>query len=336
MTSSVDDLLRTYRSAATSERDKGTYFERLCAAYLAADPVQKEQYDAVWTWADWVAGPGMEWAEPNGWTARDVGIDLVARLRGHSGYAAVQCKFYDPDHRIAQSDLSGFLTVSSKPPFVRRIVMDTTRVEWSSNAEAMITGLAPPVIRIGLTELRASPVQWATFASQGELLLAPKKELRPHQSQALEDVRAGFAQHDRGKLIMACGTGKTFTALRIAEDQVGADGMVLFLVPSLALMAQTVREWTADTSTPLRSFAVCSDTQVGKRRVSQDDVAEITSLDLAFPATTDAAKLAQSVADAATGAMTVVFATYQSIGVISDAQLLHAMPRFNAPELVRP
>ena len=94
-------------------------------------------------------------------------------------------------------------------------------------------------------------------------------------------------------------------------------------------MAQTVREWTNDTTTPLRSFAVCSDTQVGKRRVAKDDVAEISSLDLAFPATTDAGVLAAGVADPAPGKMTVVFATYQSIQTVSDAQLKHGMGRFD-------
>lgn len=229
-----------------SLNEKGTYFERLSAAFLLADPVQAEQYEAVWTWAEWVAGPGAPYAGANGWSGKDVGIDLVAKLRGHEGYAAIQCKFYDPQHRIAQADLAGFLTVSAKDPFHHRVVMDSTVVEWSSNADAMLLGLDRPVIRIGLSELRASPIQWGQFAAKGEVVLAPKKELRPHQLDALAAVRAGFADHARGKVIMACGTGKTFTSLKIAEDLVGADGVVLFLVPSLALMAQTVRDGITD------------------------------------------------------------------------------------------
>nr|WP_245875736.1 DEAD/DEAH box helicase family protein [Puniceibacterium antarcticum] len=90
---------------------------------------------------------------------------------------------------------------------------------------------------------------------------------------------SGLAEADRGKLIMACGTGKTVTSLKIAEDLVCAGGRVLFMVPSLALMSQTVREWTNDTDTPLRSLAVCSDAQVGKRRASNDDAAEIEAHD---------------------------------------------------------
>jgi predicted helicase len=94
-------------------------------------------------------------------------------------------------------------------------------------------------------------------------------------------------------------------------------------------MSQTVREWTADTNTPLRSFAVCSDTQVGKRRRNNDDVAEIDVLDLALPATTNARQLAQSARVLLSDKMTVVFATYQSIRVIADAQKLHGLPEFD-------
>ena len=130
-------------------------------------------------------------------------------------------------------------------------------------------------------------------------------------------------------MIMACGTGKTFTGLKIAEDIAGAGKMVLFLVPSLALMSQTIREWTIDAATPLRAFAVCSDVQVGKRRKSTSDVAEIETHDLDYPATTNAAKLADKVAHSASDRMTVVFSTYQSIQVISDAQHKHGLPDFD-------
>lgn len=321
MTFSLDALLDSYRASATTEREKGTYYERLCAAYLLHDPVQAEQYEQVWPWS--------EWAATYGWSGKDLGIDLVAKLRGHDGFAAIQCKFYAAQHRIAKSDIDSFLSASAKDPFVRRVVMDSTEVDWSDNAEAMLIGQQISVLRIGLVDMRASPIQWGMFAAREEIVLEPKKELRQHQIDALKAVRAGLGVHDRGKVIMACGTGKTFTSLKMAEDLVGADGRVLFLVPSLALMAQTVREWTGDTTTPLRSFAVCSDSQVGKRRIAKDDVAEISTLDLAFPATTDSAVLAAGVADGPPGKMTVVFATYQSIQTVSDAQLKHGMGRFN-------
>lgn len=308
----LDQLLQSYREAAVTEREKGTYFERLACAYLRADPVQVEEYSNVWSWADWAA--------ENDWNGRDVGIDLVAKLRNEEGFAAIQCKFYSARHRIQKADIDSFISASGRAPFVRRVVIDTTEVPWGANAEEMIAGQSIPVVRLSLSHLRDSQIDWTLFGARGEAVLSAKKTLRPHQIEALEAVRAGLSDADRGKLIMACGTGKTFTSLKIAEDLVGKGGRVLFMVPSLALMSQTVREWTNDTETPLRSFAVCSDAQVGKRRVSNDDAAEIDAHDLAFPATTNPEKLVARAGGHDPDRMTVVFSTYQSIGVLDAAQ----------------
>tara|TARA_R110002072_G_scaffold71798_2_gene172207 strand:+ start:870 stop:5768 length:4899 start_codon:yes stop_codon:yes gene_type:complete len=318
---SLQDLLNSYRDAARTERDKGTYFERLSIAFLTHDPIQVEQYEDV--------KPYSAWAVEQGWDGRDTGIDLVAKLKEEDGYAAIQCKFYDAAYRIRKEDIDSFISASGKDPFKRRVIIDTTERTWSENAETMIRGQAIRTIRIGLNDLQESPILWETFSTDGEVVLTDKKTLRTHQKEALRDVRAGLTEADRGKMIMACGTGKTFTSLKIAEGLAGQGKLVLFLVPSLALMAQTVREWTGDTATPLRSFAVCSDTQVGKRRASNNDIAEIDILDLAFPASTDAAKLAEGVNHPAPDKMTVVFATYQSIQVIADAQKQHTFPEFD-------
>nr|WP_309504528.1 type ISP restriction/modification enzyme [uncultured Roseovarius sp.] len=308
----LDDLLQSYRDAAVTEREKGTYLERLACAYLTADPIQAEEYTDVWSWSDWAA--------QHGWNGKDLGIDLVAKLRNEDGFAAIQCKFYSAVHRIQKADIDSFISASGKAPFVRRVVIDTTEVPWGVNAEEMIAGQSIPVVRLSLSHLRESPIDWTIFGIRGEAVLTAKKTLRPHQIEALDAVRAGLSEADRGKLIMACGTGKTFTSLKIAEDLVGAGGRVLFMVPSLALMSQTVREWTNDTDTPLRSFAVCSDAQVGKRRVSNDDAAEIDAHDLAFPATTNPARLVEKAGEGDPERMTVVFSTYQSIGVLDAAQ----------------
>ncbi|WP_417248708.1 DEAD/DEAH box helicase [Celeribacter sp.] len=308
----LDDLLQSYRDAAVTEREKGTYLERLACAYLTVDPVQAEEYSEVWSWTDWAA--------KYGWNGKDTGIDLVAKLRNEDGYAAIQCKFYAAQHRIQKADIDSFISASGKAPFVRRVVIDTTEVSWGANAEEMIIGQSIPVVRLSLTHLRESPIDWSIFGIRGEAVLSEKKSLRPHQIEALDAVRDGLAEADRGKLIMACGTGKTFTSLKISEDLVGKGGRVLFMVPSLALMSQTVREWTNDSETPLRSFAVCSDAQVGKRRVSKDDVAEIEAHDLAFPATTNPERLVEKAAQDDPERMTVVFSTYQSIGVLDAAQ----------------
>jgi predicted helicase len=310
--SALDRILQSYRDAAVTEREKGTYFERLALAYLRNDPVQTQQFSDVWTYS--------EWAKDNNWTAKDIGIDLVAKLAEEDGFAAIQCKFYKPNKRIQIGDIQTFVTASGKAPFSRRVFIDTTEVDWGENAEDAIRNQSIPVVRIGLDALRDSAIDWSVFEVSQDIKLHDKKQLRQHQQQALDAVKKGFSEHERGKLIMACGTGKTFTALKIAEALAGKGKRVLFLVPSLALIAQTVREWTFDTETELRSFAVCSDAQVGKRRRDNDDVAEIEVHELEFPATTQPAKLVEKAGTDDAERMTVVFSTYQSIPVISAAQ----------------
>jgi predicted helicase len=318
--SSLRDLLNQYRGSARSEREKGTYFERLAVDFIKNDPGIAQEYEDAWLYSEWAAAHEMD--------GRDTGIDAVAKIRGEDSFCAIQCKFYRDGYRIQKSDIDSFFTASGKRQFSRRLIIDTTDAPWSVNAEAALNDQNAPVSRIGLDRLEKSPIDWSAYLLRDEIKVAAKKTIRPHQKDALEAVRAGLDDADRGKLIMACGTGKTYTALKIAEDMAGAGQMVLFLVPSLALMSQTIREWTIDTTTPIRAFAVCSDAQVGKRRKFDGDVAEIEIHDLDYPATTSATKLAKKVAQPAPDRMTVVFSTYQSIQVISDAQHNHGLSDF--------
>lgn len=318
--SSLRNLLSQYRDSARSEREKGNYFERLAVDFVKNDHGMAQEYEDAWLFSEWAAAHGMD--------GRDTGIDAVARIRGEDSFCAIQCKFYREGYRIQKADIDSFFTASGKRQFSRRLIIDTTDAPWSTNAETALDEQDKPVSRIGLDRLEGSPIDWSAYLLRDEVKFAKPKEIRPHQKDALDAVRAGLAEADRGKLIMACGTGKTYTGLKIAEDMAGAGKMVLFLVPSLALMSQTVREWTIDSTTPLRAFAVCSDVQVGKRRRSDSDVAEIEIHDLDYPATTNPAKLAQKAAQFAPDRMTVVFSTYQSIQVISDAQRKHGLPEF--------
>ncbi|RYD50624.1 MAG: DEAD/DEAH box helicase [Sphingobacteriales bacterium] len=325
MTSALTHLLTKYRQGAKSEREKGTYFENLTKVYLENDALQKSQYNQVWMFKDWAALQGVD--------GKDVGIDLVAKLADDEGFCAIQCKFYDEKHRIAKADIDSFFTASGRSPFMRRLIIDTTRAPWSKNAEEALIGQNIPVSRISLDELEKSNIDWSQYAQFQKIVLQGKKDLRDHQKDALKATQEGFQTADRGKLIMACGTGKTFTSLRIAESIAGKGKRVLYLVPSLALMSQTVREWSNDTELDLFSFAVCSDVQVGIRKGGEDET-DLNIHDLAFPATTDASKLGARLSEwtqeeEASNRMTVVFATYQSIQVISDAQKKYGMPEFD-------
>lgn len=319
---SLRDLLERYRSGSASEREKGGYFEKLVRVWLQHAPTQRDLYRQV-------KGYG-EWARAQGQDARDTGIDLVAELAEAPGeWCAIQCKFYAEGHRIQRADIDSFFTASGRRPFVRRLIVDTTGVPWSVHAEGALEGQSIDTKRVGLSDIEDSGIDWKAFSATEKVQLLARKQPRPHQVEALAAVRTGLAEADRGKLIMACGTGKTYTALHIAETMIGKGGRVLFLVPSLSLMSQTIREWSIDSATPLRSFAVCSDSQVGVRKAANEDVADIDVHDLEIPASTRAADFAARAKLADPDRLTVVFSTYQSIQAVSSAQLDHGLPDFD-------
>jgi len=286
-------------------------------AYLRSAPEYQTLYRSVQPYKAWVA----EQAPSLGLPGHDVGIDLVATTTDGEHHA-VQCKCYEADHVVAKADIDSFLAASGHQVFRARIVIDTTSKPWGGNAEAMLASQAVPVSRIGLRDLEASAVDWSQVRlHQAELALKPRHAPRPYQQAAIDAVIQGLSSQDRGKLIMACGTGKTFTSLKIAEAQAGAGKTVLFLVPSLSLLSQTLSEWSQHSATPMTAFAVCSDSEVGKQRSRDEDAINMAVHELAYPATTNAAMLARQYhARHADTAMTVVFSTYHSIDVIHQAQ----------------
>ena len=325
----LQSLLTRYASTTQTQRDKGTAFECLIAAYLQNEPLYKEQYAQVLTYAAWAEQYREKLGLPN---KIDAGIDLVAIT--HTGeFHAVQCKNFSAGHTVQKSDIDSFFTASGKKYFSYRLIITTTD-KWSKHAEDALTDQQPPVAKITLHDLENSLIDWAAFDVDAPVVLKAKKSLRKHQQEALKRVRNGFAAgEERGKLIMACGTGKTFTSLRIAEDLAGKGRRVLFLVPSLSLLSQTLREWTQDSEIPLINFAVCSDSDVGKHGKADDDRVFVRTSDLQFPATTHAKSLANAVAvherHNGGAAMTVVYSTYHSIDVIHQAQAQYGLPEFD-------
>ena len=311
MSTSIYQVLEELRGAATSEADKGSRLERLMLSYLRTDPVYAEQFSDVWLWKDW---PGRE-------GKHDTGIDLVAVDRLTGANVAIQCKFYAPSSTVGKGDIDSFLSASGKEGFSQRVIVSTTD-RWNAHAEDALQGQQVPVRRIGLADLEASIVDWGQFSwSAPEVLpVTDKKRVRPHQATAIANVTAGLARRDRGKLIMACGTGKTFTSLRAAEKMVGAGGSVLLLVPSISLLSQTLREWATEAHVPLAPIAVCSDRKATARSMAIDE--DISAVDIALPSTTNVAVLESRLTQALgeTDSMTVVFSTYQSIDVVAQAQ----------------
>ena len=201
----LEQLLNTYRQASVTEREKGTYFEELIVCYLRNEATYSDLYSDVWTYA--------QWADLQGLDKRDTGIDLVAKTQGTGEFHAIQCKLYAEDYRLQKSDIDSFFTASGKKPFTHRIIISTTN-HWSEHAEDALQNQQPPVSKIDLHDLENSQIDWSLYQPKAAPTLKAKKTLREHQANALEQVKHGLAEADRGKLIMACGTGKTFASRR--------------------------------------------------------------------------------------------------------------------------
>lgn len=222
--SALQTLLAQFRQHTQTERDKGTAFEHLITLYFQHEPYYQTQYTQVQTYTAWAQ---QHQQALNIVAINDAGIDLVATT--HTGeYHAIQCKNYASDHSIQKADIDSFFTASGKAYFSYRIIVTTTN-KWSKNAREALTNQNPPVAVINLEDLENSLIDWTQFHIDTTPVLKPKKGLRPHQQTALRKVEKGFAAGaERGKLIMACGTGKTFTSLKIAEKLAGAGKRVLF------------------------------------------------------------------------------------------------------------
>ena len=314
-------LLDTYRNASASEREKGTYFEELIVCYFRNEATYRDLYSEVWTYG--------QWAELQGLHKKDAGIDLVAQVQGTGEIHAIQCKLYAETYRLQKGDIDSFFTASGKKPFAHRVIVSTTN-HWSEPAEEALQDQQPPVSKIDLNDLENSQIDWSKYQPKAAPVLKPQKQLRPHQQNALHASLTGLQTADRGKLIMACGTGKTFTSLKIAEGLAGKGKRVLFLVPSLSLLSQTLTEWTQESATPLHSFAVCSDSDVGKKRKKDDDSVQTFTHELRYPATTEPSRLSAEMTKRHDDQhMSVVFSTYHSIDVISRAQKAHGLGDFD-------
>ena len=315
-------VIEHLRNEASTDVELGTAFEKLVKVFLENDPTQKQEYIEVWHYKDWAKN------HPE-YSSIDTGIDLVAKLSNQNGYCAIQCKCYQSEHSISKADIDSFISAAATKDFKRLMLVDTSLQTLGKNASNTLSNLSQEYIRIQLKELEDSLIDWNSYIkNNGEINFRPKKQLRDDQSFVLEKVRNGFLNNDRGKIIMACGTGKTFTSLRITEDIAGEGKIALYMVPSLALMSQTIREWKNDSINEFIAFSACSDSKVGRRK-SKNDLIEVSLNDLAFPASTDPEALSSKIKDSDQSKLIVVFSTYQSIDVISKAQKQFGLREFD-------
>lgn len=316
------NILNKFRKGSFSQKDKGFRFERLMQAYLKTTALYANLFEEVWLWT--------EFPYHDQFGGKDIGIDLVART--YTGdYWAIQCKCYAVDNYIDKPAVDSFLSTSGRSfdvdgevkRFSQRLWISTTN-KWNSTAEQTIQNQNPQVVRLNLIDLETDDVDWERL-EQGIFGVASRPapfDIRPHQQEAIDKTHEYFISHDRGKLIMACGTGKTFTALKIAEKETDGRGLILFLVPSIALLGQTLKVWVQQATNPIDAICICSDAQVSKSGTKNDDNT-IGVVDLALPASTDVHSIVRQLRNlhhSERRGMTVVFSTYQSIEVIAKAQ----------------
>lgn len=318
---SFDSLIAHINNIAETQRDRGTYFEYLARAYFQNEPTYQNEFKNVWMLADVPDEFGIPKA--------DIGVDLVAEKQTGE-LVAIQAKFYN--HTIQKSNIDSFLGELGKDHYESGIIVASTD-KWGTNAEKALADRSD-VIRIGLSDLRNSRIDWTKFSFERpeEVSVKAKKVPRYYQREVISSALEYFKENDRGQLIMAPGTGKTFTSLKVAEAMAKEAGkeqyVVLYLVPSIQLLTQTLRGWNNDTDMSMSSMAVTSDRNASRRSVKKKDKDEenyiqIKASDIGFPATTSAKKVVENYEELMTQPkkeLLVVFGTYQSIEVLGKAQ----------------
>ena len=314
-----DAILEELKNRGNNKSEQGTIFEDFCKMILEKSPFFADDVNEVWTWKEFPGNAGMH----------DTGVDLVV-LDKQGTYWAVQCKFYNRDSKVSKASIDSFISASNRPFIIdgktynysQRLVFSTTD-DISENASGLFTTIGPDTIR-------DCGIDWGNFSFDDieKISIFSKKTPKEHQKEAIEDVMKGFETNDRGRLVMACGTGKTFTSLEIVEalyKKFSADTNndfknfnVLYLVPSIALLSQTIVEWKTQQTfrTTVRTFGVCSDQTAGQTKRNRKDADEIL-VQMPIPATTDINRIQKEYTSKRCG-VNIFFSTYQSIDVISN------------------
>ena len=293
---------------ATSSVQKGRWFEHLFMEVVQG--LKEFEVDRIWTWRDWPDRLAI-----TGRDGRDRGIDLVAELRDGSR-VAIQCKCYDDGHRVLKGDVDSFISESRPGWFDLRWVVSTS--DWSANAEAAIKRQTPPVRRIDFLNFLDREIK--------EFKEPDRRDPKLLQIDAIEAVCDGFLTHghDRGKLIMACGTGKTYVSLQVAERIVPDDGCILFAAPSISLVSQARREWLSYTERPMASLVVCSDETAGGSRARFTSAGPDSVVCRVSTEPRDIANHLRS-----RDGVRVIFSTYHSLSQVAEAQRLAGVPAFD-------
>lgn len=304
----LDEWMKNILKTAADKRQRGTDFERLVKWFLQHDPSWQTKLQDVWMWDEAPTNDGQ-----------DTGIDLVA-LDVDGSYWAIQAKCYSKS--LSFEDVSTFLAKAHMDKRYQHYMLADSAPALSGQLEKLI-GEDTELTRVDYETMRDANVDWDAFIHNKQAVHRTTFDPRPHQREAIDSIKKTFETHDRCSLVMACGTGKTLTSLRLCEEMLGMGGTVLFLAPSISLISQTMRAWVNQIrdNEKINLYVVCSDpkaSKVGKTKQEEDEAYGRLS-DLPYPATTNPITIAHRFRKHS-DALNVVFSTYQSIDVIHQAQ----------------
>jgi superfamily II DNA or RNA helicase len=277
----------------------GRDFEAICQWYLQNEPLYRGKFRRIWRWNEW----------PDRW-GPDCGIDLIAETTDGKLWA-VQAKAVSPLHTINKAEIDSFLAESNRREIAFRILIGTTdRIGPKARRTIDEQHKRASVVLRG--DLVSAGLRWPNRVG-GKTPTPKKAKPRPHQRKAIRDVLRGFKTSKRGRLIKACGTGKTLTGLWVAEAL--KSRRTLLLVPSISLIQQNLREWGRHARDDFDCLVVCSDQSVA----SGGDPAMRYTAELGIDVTTDPQVIATFLA-ARRRRPAVVFSTYHSSDRVSIGQ----------------
>lgn len=317
---SVYDVLDPIVNSSVSEREKGAKYEAACVWYLANDPYWSQLFSRVGTLEQ-----ALKWGDCPIHDTQDQGIDLVAQEASTMEWWAIQCKCYDDGKPLPKGVCDSFFARALGDDSIEHYMVMTTAKGPGKNLQHQIDNSG--AMFVDTAKMEASRLDWSSFVYGVEKLDRETYDPRPHQQDAIDGIEAAFAENDRCKAIMACGTGKTLMALRLAEHYLEGKGTVLFCAPSISLVGQSMREWLAQRRVGLSPLVVCSDAKASR----QEDSIPMTLASFEYPATTRADRLMQHYRASRRSnpdGLVVVFSTYQSIDVIHQAQGM-GLPEFD-------
>jgi superfamily II DNA or RNA helicase len=293
-------------SLSPESHERGKQFEVFVKWFLKHDPEWSAIVENIWLWEEWP----LRWGP-------DCGIDLIIQ-HTNGDHWAVQAKCYDSKYSVTKRDIDTFLSESNRKEITHRLLLTSTDI-ISSNAHRTASTQEKPVTFFKLADFKNSPIEYPNgMENLHKAKRKPKPLPFPHQDIAIKDSFEGFSSHDRGQLIMACGTGKTFTTLWIKEKL--RSKLTLVLVPSLSLLSQTMREWTWGSSNKISVLNVCSDNSIGR------DSDDINIADAPYPVTSNIEDIRSFINRQDDR---VIFCTYHSSHLIAEAQSTLDAPAFD-------